>query len=40
MIKLFSTFAMKNLILYPIMILIVFMIKIMIKQNKNEKRRS
>lgn len=40
MIKLFSTFVMKNLILYPIMILIVFMIKIIIKQNKNEKRRS
>ena len=40
MIKLFSTFAMKNLILYPFTILIIFMIKIIIKQNKNEKRRS
>ena len=40
MIKHISTFAMKKLIIYPIMILIAFMIKIIIKQNKNEKRRS
>lgn len=40
MMKHISTFAMKNLILYPFTILIIFMIKIIIKQNKNEKRRS